>query len=176
MDTCLASTYGGPMSVILGAKPRRRVLRGLLGGGAVGVALPFLDCFLNEAGTAFASGAPLPVRFGTWFWGLGHTPGRSVEDTTASLNFLAECKPLDPHKAYINYFSNFNTPLDGRPSAVHYTGWIGCRTGSVPASRDVATSAKDVLQPTLDVVIADHIGDGTRFRSLDLSSTGDPKD
>ena len=24
------------------------------------------------------SGAPLPVRFGTWFWGLGHTPGRAI--------------------------------------------------------------------------------------------------
>ena len=51
---------------------RRRVLRGMLNGGAVAVALPLLDCFLNESGTAFAStNAPLPTRFGTWFWGLG---------------------------------------------------------------------------------------------------------
>ena len=52
---------------------RRRILRGLLNGSAVSVALPFLNCFLNANGTALASGAPMPVRFGTWFWGLGAT-------------------------------------------------------------------------------------------------------
>ena len=50
---------------------RRRVLKGMLHGSAVTIALPLLDCFLNENGTAFASGAPLPLRFGTWSWGLG---------------------------------------------------------------------------------------------------------
>ena len=47
---------------------RRRFLRGVLGGAAVTVAMPFLDCFLNTNGTALAGGAPLPTRFGTWFW------------------------------------------------------------------------------------------------------------
>ena len=55
---------------------RRRILRGMLGGAAVTVGLPFLDCFLNANGTALASGAPLPTCFGTWFWGLGLNPGR----------------------------------------------------------------------------------------------------
>src|ERR1700731_2888803 len=50
---------------------RRRVLRGMLNGTAITVALPFLNCFLNESGTALASGAKMPVRFGTWAWGLG---------------------------------------------------------------------------------------------------------
>lgn len=54
---------------------RRRVLRGVLNGAAVTVALPILDCMLNDSGTAFAAtGQPLPVRFGTWFWGLGIDP------------------------------------------------------------------------------------------------------
>ena len=48
---------------------RRTVLRGMIGGAAVNVALPMLNCFLNTNGTALASGAPLPVRFGTWGWG-----------------------------------------------------------------------------------------------------------
>lgn len=53
---------------------RRSVLRGALGGATIGISLPFLDAFLNENGTALAgTGAPLPVRFGTWYWGLGHT-------------------------------------------------------------------------------------------------------
>ena len=51
---------------------RRRVLRGMLNGGVVTLGLPLLNCFLNTNGTALAAtGAPLPVRFGTWFWGLG---------------------------------------------------------------------------------------------------------
>ncbi len=50
---------------------RRRVLRGMFNGTAVAVGLPLLNCFLNNNGTALASGAPLPQRFGTWSWGLG---------------------------------------------------------------------------------------------------------
>src|SRR6267378_4100348 len=57
---------------------RRRVLRGMMGGGAVTLALPFLDCFLNTNGTALAGGRPLPVRFGTWNWGLGMNSQRWV--------------------------------------------------------------------------------------------------
>ena len=52
---------------------RRSLLRGMLGGAAVCVGLPALDMFLNGNGTAFADGAKLPVRFGTYFWGLGLT-------------------------------------------------------------------------------------------------------
>ena len=57
---------------------RRSFLRGSIQGAAVAVGLPLLDCFLNDNGTALASGGPIPVRFGTWFWGLGHTPGRGI--------------------------------------------------------------------------------------------------
>jgi hypothetical protein len=34
---------------------RRTALRGMLGGGLVSVALPFLDCFLDVNGTALAA-------------------------------------------------------------------------------------------------------------------------
>ncbi|MBL8631555.1 MAG: hypothetical protein JNM81_18110, partial [Rhodospirillaceae bacterium] len=67
------------MSVLLKKSfGRRELLRGTVGGAAVTVALPFLDCFLDGHGEALASGAPLPVRFGTWFWSMGHTPGYAV--------------------------------------------------------------------------------------------------
>jgi hypothetical protein len=52
---------------------RRSVLKGMLGGAAVTVGLPVLDMFLDGNGVAFADGAKLPVRFGTYFWGLGLT-------------------------------------------------------------------------------------------------------
>ena len=50
---------------------RRTVLRGIVGGAAVNVALPLLNCMLNTNGTALADGKPMPIRFGTWGWGLG---------------------------------------------------------------------------------------------------------
>ena len=58
---------------------RRRVLKGLLAGGTVSVGLPVLDCMLDGNGEAFAdTGAPIPVRFATWFWGLGFGEGTWV--------------------------------------------------------------------------------------------------
>jgi hypothetical protein len=150
---------------------RRSFLRGWLGGGLVAVGLPLLDCFLNDQGTALASGAPMPVRFGTWFWGLGHTPGRGISmEDTSRIHFLEETQPLVPHQNEINYFSTFNTPLDGKPSAVHFSGWAAAKTGNVPRTFG------DTPLPTLDVLIADQIGADTRFRSLDLSSTGSSRD
>ncbi|MEE8308547.1 MAG: DUF1552 domain-containing protein, partial [Gammaproteobacteria bacterium] len=150
---------------------RRSFLKGSIGGGLVAVGLPLLDCFLNEQGTALASGAPIPVRFGTWFWGLGHTPGRGISAEDApNIHFLEETQPLVPHQNDLNYFSAFNTPLDGKPSAVHFSGWVAAKTGNVPRTFG------DTPLPTLDVLIADEIGTSSRFRSLDLSSTGSPRD
>lgn len=150
---------------------RRSFLRGTIAGSAVAVGLPFLDCFLNESGTAMASGAPIPVRFGSWFWGLGHTPGRGIAmDGKPEITFLEETQPLTPYVNDLNYFNAFNTPLDGRPSAVHFTGWVAAKTGTVPRTFG------DTPEPTLDVIIADHIGQDTRFRSLDLSATGSARD
>lgn len=159
------------MSVLLKTPaPRRAALRGLLGGGAVTVALPFLDRFLDDNGTALASGAPIPVRFGTWYWGMGHTPGHAIVERTETggIEFLDECKPLIPHLKHINYFGGFNTPLDGRSNYPHHSGWVGSRTGTAPAK------GNEIPAPTFDLLIADAIGNGTRFRNLDITSMGNP--
>jgi hypothetical protein len=74
-----ASDHGFPPRARLMSKhfTRRRFLRGALAAGAaITVGLPLLEVFLNEHGDALASGAPLPLRFGTWFWGCGMTPQR----------------------------------------------------------------------------------------------------
>lgn len=149
---------------------RRSLLRGAVHGMGVGIGLPLLDLFLNDHGTALASGAPLPVRFGTWFWGLGHTPGRGMKTLQGTdYEFIDECLPLEPYRAgYINYFSSFNVPLDGNASAVHFTGWVAQRTGSVPSGFG------DIPAPTLDTLIADHMSARTRFKSLEMSCSGNP--
>jgi len=159
------------MSVLLPRRQnRRRFLSGLLGGAAVGVTLPFLDCFLNDNGTALAAtGAPLPVRFGTWYWGMGHTPGYAIAEktqTSPGIEFLDETKALKPFENQLNFFGGFGMPLDGRSNYTHFTGWVGNRTGTVPQRN------REISNTTLDLLIADEIGNGTRFKTIDVSSVG----
>jgi len=153
-------------------RTRRAVLRGILGGASVSVGLPFLDAALNDGGTALASGAPLPVRFGTWFWGLGHTPGRGFKPLEGTdYRFTDECAALEPFRQnYINYFRAFNAPLDGAASLVHFTGWVAAKSGAIPSGFGRIPS------PTLDTIIAESIGNSTRFRSIEMSCTGLAKD
>ena len=159
------------MSFLIPRAPtRRRALRAMFGGGAVTLALPFLDCFLNENGTALAAtGAPLPTRFGTWYWGMGHTPGHAVVEkrqTSPGIEFLSETAALKSHKDQIIYFGNFNMPLDGRSNYTHFSGWVANRVGTAPSR------ANEIPGTTLDLLIADVIGNTTRFKTLDVSSAG----
>ena len=159
------------MSILIPrASTRRRALRAMFGGGAVTVALPYLDCFLNNSGTALAAnGAPIPVRFGTWYWGMGHTPNHAVaekRETSPGIDFLEETASLVPFRDKLTYFSNFNTPLDGKSNVAHYTGWVVNRTGSPPAS------GSEIPATTLDLLIADVIGNTTRFKTIDVTSNG----
>lgn len=150
--------------------PRRTLLRGLLNGAAVAVALPFLDCFLDSKGKALASGAPLPVRFGTWFWGLGFSPGHGIAPMPGQIHLQSETSPLEPHLRRISYFSGFNAALDGAANFTHYSGLTALRTGSAPNNHI------DVPAPTLDILIAETIGKETRFPSLEMTCTGNPGD
>src|SRR6202035_1057528 len=94
---------------------RRRVLRGMMGGAAVSVGLPFLDCFLNTNGTALASGAPLPLAFRTFFLGCGLNPGRWEPKTIgANYDMNIETAPLQPFKSRINVVSGMKVFLDGK--------------------------------------------------------------
>jgi hypothetical protein len=138
----------------------------MLGGTAVTVGLPFLDCFLNTNGTAFADGTPFPVCFGTWFWGLGLNPGRWEPKTEGKFTeFGPETQALTPFRSKINVYSGMKVILDGRPMITHYTGDWAVLTGTTPREERVTI-------PTIDVLIGDVIGTRTRFRSLEVASTG----
>lgn len=148
---------------------RRTVLRGMLGGAAVSLGLPLLDCFLNDNGTALAQGSPLPVRFGTWFWGCGMNPDRWVPTTEGSeYDLPPELEALAAVRQDVTVLSGFNTVLDGRPNLPHWTGVMAMLTGSVPEVEP------QVPAPTLDVLISARIGTTTRFRSLEVNATGVP--
>lgn len=148
---------------------RRGMLRGVMNGAAVGVAIPLLDCFLDGNGQALASGAPIPARFGTWFWGLGITEDRwKPAKVGTDYEMPPELKPIEAYRDKITVLSGFDVILDGRPNLPHQSGGIGLRTGVAPA-----TTASPA--PSFDVLIADHIGSQTRFRSLELSATRDSR-
>ncbi len=148
---------------------RRNILRGMMGGAAVTVGLPFLDCFLNTSGTALASGAPLPTAFGTFFWGCGLNPGRwEPAKTGAGYDMNIETASLTPFKERINVISGMKVFLDGKGARPHFTGEMAILTGDVPREQPNYAS--------LDSIVADTIGTRTRFRSLEVTGTGKPTD
>ncbi len=148
---------------------RRKVLRGVMNGTAISLSLPFLDCFLDNNGTALAAtGAPLPVVFGSWVQNLGLNPGRWKPDTVGA-NYQAgpELTALDALKDKMNIFSGMNYFLDGRPLDTHDTTLEVATMGSIP----LGTNA----DPSLDAIIADVVGARTRFRSLEVALNGSRK-
>ncbi|HWX33121.1 MAG TPA: DUF1552 domain-containing protein [Steroidobacteraceae bacterium] len=148
---------------------RRGILRGIVGGAAVTVALPLLDCLLNDNGTAFANGSPLPIRFGTWFWGCGNQAIRFTPlQFGADWEITPELKAYEDLRKQINVFSNFDVKLDSMTNDPHVTALWAQRTGVVPSRETLADP------PTYDVIIADAIGTNSRFKSLEVSCSGQP--
>lgn len=146
---------------------RRMILRGLVNGAKVGMALPFLNVFLDGNGEALAAtGQRLPVRFGTWIWGCGFIPERWIPATEgADYAMPADLEPLAPYRKQMAVFSGFDVKLDGVANKPHMTGNFGLRTG-------IPVPGETVKAPTFDVLIGDVIGKGTRFRSLEMSASG----
>src|SRR3982750_2927976 len=94
--------------------PRRRVLKGMLNGTAVTVGLPLLNCFLNSNGDALADGTPLPVRYGTWFWGLGMSKSVFVpKKTGAGYDLPEELVALKDVRDHVNLYTNLMAYRDG---------------------------------------------------------------
>ncbi len=150
----------------------RTALRGSLGGALVTVGLPFLDIFLNTNGDALAAtGAPLPRRFGTWFFGCGMNPSRwNPAQEGRDFELPAELQPIASVREHLSVLSGFNVILAGETNQVHRTGAIGTLCGGAPPSTTENNG------PTLDILISDVIGSATRFRSLEMAATGVAKD
>ena len=149
---------------------RRRVLRGMMGGGAVTVGLPLLNCFLNGNGTALASGQPMPLRFGTWTWGLGISRAVFVpKQAGANYELPEEIECLKPVQKHINVLTDYSVFRDSYQNFCHYTGWVTMRSGSAPADKE------DKPGETFDVTIANKIGKTTRFKMLTATATGDTR-
>jgi len=147
---------------------RRRFLRGIFQGAAVSASLPLLDLFLDGHGEAFAeSGAPMPTRFLTWFWGCGVNPARWVpENDGTDFDLSLEMAALAPIRSHLNILSGFDALLDGVGNIPHHTGVAATLTGIAHGIEDEWPGA------SLDTLIAAKVGSSTRFRSLEVSADG----
>lgn len=150
---------------------RRAALKGLVNGAAITVGIPLLDAMLDVNGTAMAAtGSAVPVRFGTWFWGLGVNPNRWFPSTPGkNYDLKPELAPIAPLQHKISVLGNFNVPLDGAPNLPHSSGGPAVRTGRA------LTAERGLPGESFDVTIGDRIGTRSRFRSLETSASGDPR-
>lgn len=144
---------------------RRSVLRGMLGGAAVTVGLPFLESIARPR-TAKAAPDGYPKRFGMFFWGNGVLPElwkpAAVGATAEAWGLSPTLAPLAAHKKKLSVVSGLKVPI--KNDIPHMSGPIGFLSPQGPAAADPSAFGA----ATLDQVIAEVIGADSRFKSLEV--------
>ena len=96
---------------------RRTLLRGILGGAAVTLALPLWSAFSTPTEAPMRIRViGLPMRFGLFTWGNGVVPERWVPSKQGSgdeWELSDELAPLAPHKEHITVITGLNVPFSG---------------------------------------------------------------
>ncbi len=150
---------------------RRAVLKGMLGGGAIGVGLPLLELMLSPSGRAMADGGELPTRFGVWFWGNGVKPDRWIPGNTGSnWSPSEELAPLADLVPYVSVLSGLEVKTATHP---HHSGMSAMLVGApyyqLGTVRDTIVST--FAYPSVDQDAADWFGGLTPFRSIEIGVT-----
>lgn len=141
---------------------RRTVLRGTLAtGAAISVPLPILDIMLNEHGTAFAAGAPLPRRYCTWFFGNGILPPKWNPAATgmgSAWTLSEELAPLAAVKPWLTVVSGLKNMIGN--ASPHPMGSAAATTGG-----GVANNSAELK--SIDQIVAE-ANKGGSFPSLEI--------
>jgi len=147
---------------------RRTLLRGLLGGTSVAVALPLLETMLSTNGDALAGGGGLPTRFGWWFFGNGVHADKWVPDGQGpSWELSPEMAALASVKDEVTVVSGLKVYL---PNTVpHGSGPAGILTGGPLGVVGDSFGNSSLGGKTLDQIVADEIGNDTRFKSIEVA-------
>ena len=149
---------------------RRTMLRGMLGGTAVGFALPTLEVMLNGNGTAYAQmGGALPQRLGIFFFGNGvRLKLWNPAVTGPGWALSPALEPLMPVKSYLNVVSGMDPKIPS--SQGHHTGEVGILSGHPLLSQPKggAPFRSTFTAPSIDQVVAAETGKLTRFKSLEV--------
>ncbi len=144
---------------------RRRFLRGVLGGAAVGVGLPWLEFMAHPAKANAAGTDAFPRRFVLFFWGNGMLPDRWVPTGTGADYTLSEqLEPLASIREHVTVISGMAVKTPN--IAAHGSGPAGFLAGGplVPDGTELVYAG-----PTIDQVIANEVGGNTVFRSLEIA-------
>lgn len=148
---------------------RRTMLRGMFGAAAVGISLPVLDIMLNDNGDALAQGDPLPKRFGLFYWGNGVKVDRWNPGSTGGNYPLSPAlMPLAAVKDYVSVVSGMRIMTGNQQG--HHAGTVGMMSGApmIPQDAMGAPFASTYSAPSMDQVVAGHIGGETRFGSIEV--------
>lgn len=146
---------------------RRTMLRGMLGGAAVGIGLPMFEIFMNDNGTALAQGGGFNNRFGVFFWGNGMLPAKWVPPTAGTgvdFTMSEQLAPLAAHKQKLALVSGMAVKTAN--TEAHSAGASGIFTGT---SLLQTPQGNTLPGPSIDQIIAAEIGGLTRFRSIETS-------
>ena len=155
---------------------RRTLLRGA---GGIAIALPFLEAMETKAGGTKSN----PPRFVTFFQPNGTVPGR-WEPIGSETDFVLDSPsepgrllaPLEPVKNELVILDGVDmlSRFEGEQAPPHDMGMAHCLTATDIVSKNHTTGSNGQLLdgsaggPSIDQVVADHIGTTTTFRSLQL--------
>jgi hypothetical protein len=146
---------------------RRWFLKGAgLGGATVQIGLPPLLAMFNSSGTAYAAAKttvaakPIESRFILWFNGNGIVENYWVPREVGANYGITPClKPLEPFKRDIHVI----TGLDNPNGKGHHGAMSSLMSGE-------AFTGRGAGGPSIDQVIAQKIGNESRFRSLQIGA------
>jgi hypothetical protein len=127
----------------------------LAGGISVVIPLPRMAGMLNGNGTAYAGGAPLPLRYGTWFFGNGINPPEWVPAATgqgSAWTLSTPLMPLLPVKSYLQVITGLTNKIP--PDPAHKGRPAAALTGA-------NAGGADVQLPSIDQVLAPILNKGT---------------
>ncbi len=155
--------------------PRRTVLRGVLAGGiGVTIPLPRMAGMLNGNGTAYAGGAALPKRYGTWFFGNGINPPEWVPAATgvgSAWTLSSVLMPLLPVKSYLQVITGLTNMIG--PGPAHKGRPAAALTGATAGAADVQLPSIDqVLAPILNAGSMPAIPNGIHVGISNTSGAG----
>lgn len=144
---------------------RRSVLRGLAGAA---ITLPWLEATHEKS----AQAAGIPKRFGVYYHGAGtYRPKWRPTGTETNFTLPYILEPLAPHQKDIVVIDGLvlASGVDGKLVGGHGQGMGGMLTGSYVTTGSMCGLGY-AQGPSIDQVLAGHIGTQTKLRSLLLGA------
>lgn len=148
---------------------RRTILRGILGGTSVAIGLPILEAMMDSHGEALAGGQPFPTRFGVFFWGNGTALPNWVPATEGpGFSPSPILQPFEDRGVLQDITIVSGMEFKFENTAVHDVGRASMLSGSYDMNAPTWGLIGNATLPSVDQIAADHLAQGTVFRSIEV--------